>query len=150
MRLIEASEGGKLAVSGRRAVMLVEQEVARLPQLKLHVEHKFAPGVYTRWLYIPKGTVLTGRIHKHEHFNVVLAGTIEVMTESGYRKVHAGEMFKSPAGVKRAGYAHADTIWTTIHPNPTDERDPAKLEEMLTVASFEELNEHIIEGEFTE
>lgn len=150
MRLVEAAEGRALAVTGRRALMIVEEEIKHLPPVQLHTEHQFAPGVYTRTLYIPKGTVLTGRVHKHEHFNVVLAGTIEVMTEHGYRRVHAGEMFKSPAGVKRAGFAHTDTIWTTIHANPTEERDPAKLEDMLTVATFEELKEHIIEGEFTE
>lgn len=130
--------------------MLVEERVRQLDQLKLHVEHKFAPGVYTRTLYIPKGTVLTGRIHKHEHFNVVLTGTIEVLTEDGYRKVTAPAMFKSPAGVKRAGFAHEDTIWTTIHANPTDERNIEKLEEMLTVTSYEELKEYIIEGEIIE
>lgn len=150
MRLIDASEPKPLAVTGRRAVMLVEQEVKQLAQLKLHTEHNFAPGVYTRTLYIPRGTLLTGRVHKHEHFNVVLAGTIDVLTDKGYRRVNAGEMFRSPAGVKRAGYAHEDTIWTTIHANPTEERDPDKLEQMLTVATYDELEEHIIEGEIIE
>lgn len=130
--------------------MFVEDTVKTLAQLKLHTEHRFAPGVYARTLYIPKGTLLTGKVHKHEHFNIVLAGTIEVLTEDGYRRVGAGSFFKSPVAVKRAGYAHEDTIWTTIHANPTDERDPAKLEEMLTVSAYEDLNEHIIEGEFTE
>jgi len=73
-----------------------------------------------------------------------------VMTEDGYRKVSAPAFFKSPVAVKRALYAHEDTIWTTIHANPTEERDPDKLYEMLTVARYEDLDEHIIEGEIVE
>lgn len=150
MRLIEVSTGTDLAPVGRGAVMLVEREVGRLPQVRLHVEHKYAPGIYTRHLYIPKGTVLAGKIHKYEHFNIVLVGTIEVLTESGVRKLVAPAMFKSPAGIKRAGYTFEDTIWVTVHPNPTDEHDIDKLEKLLTVDTFEELKEHIIDGEIIE
>ena len=59
-------------------------------------------------------------------------------------------MFKGPPGVKRAGIALEDTVWVTIHPNPTEERDPDKLVEMLTVDSFEDLEDYVIEGEIAE
>jgi hypothetical protein len=34
---------------------------------------------------------------------------------------------------------HEDAIWTTIHPNPTDETDISTLEDMFTALEYEEL-----------
>jgi quercetin dioxygenase-like cupin family protein len=152
MRLIEASEGkGVFRPRGRSAVLLVEQEISRMPQqVELPVKHEFAPSVYSRTLFIPKGGALAGRIHKHEHFNIVLSGTIAVLTEKGEKIIKGPAMFKGPPGVKRAGYALEDTVWVTVHPNPTEERNPDKLVEMLTVDSFEDLEDYVIEGEIVE
>jgi hypothetical protein len=59
-----------------------------------------------------------------------------VLTEDGIKRVKAGATIVSPAGIKRAGYAHEDTIWTTIH--GTHETYVDKLEDELIAASFEE------------
>jgi hypothetical protein len=34
---------------------------------------------------------------------------------------------------------HEDAIWTTIHPNPTNETDVSKLEEMNVAIEYAEL-----------
>lgn len=92
--------------------------------------HHFAPGVYARELTIPAGVVLTGKIHKTAHLNVVSAGRITVWSEEhGMRTITAPYTFMSSPGVRRVGFAHEDTVWTTIH--PTDETDLAKLEQIL-------------------
>jgi quercetin dioxygenase-like cupin family protein len=124
------------ANSGRDAVVAVEQQVKQLPQVALPLEHGFAPGVYARKLFIPKGTVLTGKIHKYAHWNIVLQGHIEVMTERGVQHIRAPAMFVSPPGTKRAGFAHEDTVWVTMH--PTNETDPETIERDVVVDTFEE------------
>jgi len=104
--------------------------------------HHFAPGIYVREITMPAGYVVTGRIHRHEHLNIIHRGHVTVVTQDGVQDIRPdGNPFVmvSPAGMKRALYTHEETVWSTIHLNPTDERDPDKLVEMLTCVSFEEL-----------
>lgn len=136
------------ALASRQGVLAIEAAIAQLPQIALRVENDFAPGIYYRRLYIPAGVALAGRIHRYEHMNVVLEGEIAVRTEKGLTHIKGPTMFTSPAGVKRAGYTVKDTIWMTVHPNPDNITNVEELERMLTVDSFDELGDSVIEGEF--
>lgn len=104
--------------------------------IELPVKHHFSRGVYARELFIPKGTVLVGKIHKFSQVNIVSKGDISVLTEDGIKRVTAGAHIVSEPGIKRAGFAHEDTVWTTIH--GTHETDLDKLEDELIAASFED------------
>lgn len=103
------------------AAMLRECEPIEMP-----VKHYFSQGVYARELFIPKGTVLTGKIHKHAQLNIMSKGDLSVLTEDGIKRVKAPFAVVSPPGTKRVAYAHEDTVWTTIH--GTDETDLEKIE----------------------
>lgn len=116
-------------LSPREAVAAFEAQMRQMPQVALAVRHWFAPGIYARELFIPAGTLLTGKIHKHEHLCIMSAGDMEVLTDTGIVRVQAPFTIVSPAGTKRIALAHADTVWTTIH--PTHETDLDKLEALL-------------------
>jgi hypothetical protein len=93
--------------------------------------HEFADGLVARTIRIPAGVVLTGVKHKAEHLNVCF-GDISVVTEQGVTKRMTGyHVLPSLPGIERAGLTHAETWWTTIHLNPGNERDLAKLEDAL-------------------
>lgn len=119
-------------------------ESAMLAMTDRHVEfqvaHHFAPGVYMRELFIPKGTTLTGKIHKTEHLNILSQGDLSVMTESGVKRLKASTVVKSQPGIKRAGYAHEDSVWITVHHNPDDARDVDLIEERLIAKTFAEID----------
>lgn len=117
-------------LSHRDIVTALELEMFKLPQLALPVTHYFTPGLYARELFIPAGTFLTGKIHKHEHLCVMSQGDMTVLLENGIRRIQAPFTCKSPPGTKRIAYAHSDTIWTTFH--ATTETDIDKIEELLT------------------
>lgn len=122
--------------------------LASIPQTEMPVTHRFSRGVYCRELFIPKGTVLTGRIHKHSQINILLRGDISVLTEDGVKRLQAPVVFESPAGAKRAGYAHENTVWLTFC--GTDTTDPDVLEDELTTRSYAEYDAWcagLIEGE---
>lgn len=104
--------------------------------IEIATTHYFAKGTYAREIFIPKGTLLTGKIHKTEHLNIISKGDISVMTEHGPMRVQAPFTMVSPPGTKRIGYAHEDTVWTTIH--GTEETDLEKLEEQLIATDYEE------------
>jgi quercetin dioxygenase-like cupin family protein len=136
---VVAERADVLYVSGRDLREKLEKLTAALfsgKTIDLPVKHHFSRGVYARELFIPKGTVLVGKIHKFSQINIVLKGDISVLTEDGVKRVKAGETIVSPAGIQRAGYAHEDTVWTTIH--GTHETALDRLEDELIAASFED------------
>ena len=104
----------------------LENAMMSMEQLPLDVTHYFSKGVYARQMFIPKGTVLTGKMHKHNHLNIMLYGDIEVATQEGLKRIDKPCMFESKAGTKRAGLAYEDTVWITIH--ATKETDLKKIE----------------------
>ena len=114
------------ALSMREKVLRAECVMREMPQLELPVIHHFSRGVYARELFIPKGTLLTGKIHKYEQLNILSQGEISVLTEDGMKRVKAPFHVVSPAGTKRIAYAHEDCVWTTIH--GTYEVDLEKIE----------------------
>lgn len=121
----------------RNQVLALEKALEKLPQVECPVWHHFAPGLYARKMLIRKGTVLTGAVHKTEHL-CIISGDIEVSTDEGMRRItdsHA--IITSKPGAKRAGYAHEDTYWTTVH--ATEETDLDKLVEELTESTAQEL-----------
>jgi hypothetical protein len=106
---------------------------------ELPVNHCFSPGIYGRALHIPAGSTITGRIHKGPCLNIILQGEIIVRMDDGSgARIKAPFVMKSEAGSKKAGYALTDTIWMTVHPNPTNFQEPDKMEDFYTVSSFEE------------
>ena len=104
----------------------LENALLSMEQVSLDLTHHFSRGIYARQMFIPKGTILTGKLHKHNHLNVMLYGDIEIATEDGSKRMTEPCMFESKAGTKRAGFAHEDTVWITIH--ATEETDIEKIE----------------------
>lgn len=111
----------------RAKVHRAEAVMKTFPQVEMPVTNHFAQGVYARELFIPKDTILTGKIHKYSQLNILSQGEISVMTETGIKRVKAPFHIVSPPGTKRIAYAHEDCVWTTIH--GTLETDLEKIEE---------------------
>jgi hypothetical protein len=126
----------------REKVLLAEDEIRKLPPVELPIKHHFSRGdgpgggVYGREMFIPAGTILTGKIHKYEQLNILSAGEISVLTEEGIKRVKAPFHIVSPPGTKRIAFAHTDCVWTTIH--GTDERDVDKIEAHFIAQSEQE------------
>jgi len=124
----------------REKLNSLEQSMLKEDQVEIPVEHRFSGGIYAREITIPKGTLLTGRIHKFDHFDIMLSGDVTVSTDNGEVKRLTGlNIMEGKAGKKRAGYAHEDTHWITFH--SVEERNPEEMYEFLTCGSFQELDE---------
>jgi hypothetical protein len=120
----------------RTKVVQMEELMRQCPEQR-HIEpvHYFAKGLYAREITIPKDTLLTGKIHLHEHLNIISKGDISVLTESGIVRIKAPATIISKPGIKRIGYTHEETVWTTIHASDATEPEEA---EKLVVETFEE------------
>lgn len=93
----------------------LERELLKLPPADAPVTHHFAHGVYGREMFIPAGTILTGKIHKHSTLNLLMQGTIVVTTPDGVREITAPSIFTSAPGCKKVGFAKTDVIWVNVH-----------------------------------
>ena len=100
----------------RAQIMALKDRLLSQPgqHVEMPVEHIVLDGFYTRKLFIKKGTILVGKIHRKACVNIVAMGDISVMTETGYQRVRAGYTQTSPAGLQKVGYAHEDTIFINV------------------------------------
>lgn len=105
-----------------------------MPQVHIEPKHYFASGMYGRELLMPAGTLIVGKIHKHEHLAIMVYGDILVYTESGGKQRLKGyNMMVSPPETKRVVYPFEDTLWITIHLDNSNKRDAEALEpELIT------------------
>jgi quercetin dioxygenase-like cupin family protein len=110
--------------------------------VEFEVSHHQIPGVYVRAIYIPKDYILTGKIHKHECINIMSKGLLAISDGNGtYNTLRPGDIFNSPAGTKRAGYAVEDTIYVTVH--RTDETEIDAIEDYLVCDSVDDYMKYL-------
>ena len=99
--------------------------------------HSFAPNMYVREIQIPAGMLVVGKIHKHEHPNFLLKGSVAVLTEDGGVQVLDAPCYMiSPAGTKRALFTYSDTCWVTVHNNPDNITNTDELENQIIAKDY--------------
>lgn len=125
--------------SARENIAKLQRMMAEEIQIDCPLTHLFTTGVYARTILIPKGTIIVGKIHKHDHLNFIHSGDVTVSSEYGSEQLKGPLLMVSKAGTKRAVYANDDTIWTTIHANPDDDTDLESLEGKIIAKDYEEL-----------
>ncbi len=109
----------------------LEKVLKELPQYEETLTHHFATGLYAREMFVEKGTILVGKLHKRDCINFILQGEVEVVSQEGKERIKAPHIFISPAGTKRAMVAIEDLTWVTVH--ASHETDLDKLESELIV-----------------
>ena len=106
-------------------------------------ESIFAEGVYAREMFVKKGCVVIGAIHKHDHISFLTSGSLLVASETGMKEHNAPCVIVAGPGVKRIAYAYEDSTWWNVHGNPSNIKDLKELEKEYIVASYEEYEEYI-------
>jgi len=115
-------------VPSRDQIDQLQAEMVKMPQLELQTEHFFVPGMYCRRVYRPAGTLIVGKVHKHPHFFLCVKGEIIAWTESGMRKLQAGDVVECQPGTKRVTLATQDSIGVTIHKTEKTDLDDIETE----------------------
>lgn len=127
----------------RKQIFELESVMSKIPGAtfgdspEMPLKHSFAEGVYVREIFIPKGHILTGKIHKHSHPNFLMKGEVIVVTEErGREHLKAPLSMISAPGTKRAVIALDDTVWITVH--VTDETDLEKIEDYVIAKTYDD------------
>lgn len=118
-------------------ILALEEKIREMPQLDLPVKHYHIEGVYVRELFIPAGTVLTGKIHNKENISILSQGELMFSNgDTGLKSIKAPYTVVDKPGVKRLGYAVTDC--TFINVLRSDKKTVPELEEELVSDTFEQ------------
>lgn len=130
MRPSLPNESLEISLPYKEKLAFHAKRLASVPQVECPLKHYFAPHVYVREIFMPAGSIVIGKIHKTEHFNIIQKGRVTLANEDGSTKTLEGPCtFISKAGVQKALYIHEDTVWSTVH--ITENRDLESLEAEL-------------------
>jgi hypothetical protein len=123
----------------REQVLGFEEALKTMPQIdfKDFTKHYFAPGIYTRSLFLPAGTYATGKIHRHQIMNILVFGTMQITMDEGMKTVRGPRIFNSKEGTKKAVHAITDCLLLNVH--PTELTDLDEIENEFIAPSFEAL-----------
>ena len=99
------------------AIDLLQQKMMAHPAAICPVVHTFTPGLYSRQITMPAGSLITSKIHKTEHPFVISQGSVSVWLEGlGWNLLTAPHFGVTLPGTRRVLVVHEDTVWTTFHP----------------------------------
>lgn len=133
------SRGGKLRLppidkdryDEIEARLMSASEDGSFQEEDLPLQHYFAPGLYTRSVFMRKGIFVLSKHHLTSELNVIRYGRAIVRSGDKLHIVQGPCTFESPANIRKALFILEDTLWFTVHQNPDDIRDVQQLEEML-------------------
>ena len=142
---LECTEEGrnKLSTSLSHKDKMQSLEEKMLAYVGVPVEfeynHYFAPGVYTREMFLPANSIVTGHIHRHSGTNIIPSGHVRVITDEGSFDIHGPHTFISGPGVKKCLHVVTDTVWITTHPWDGKTTDLDELIKQFCYASYEDV-----------
>jgi hypothetical protein len=126
-----------LATLGNMPKILELEEIMRgMPQLDSEAKHYHLEGVYCRSLFMPAGSLATGKIHNRESIGILAQGTLRITNGDTSVVVTAPYITVDKPGVKRLAYAETDCTFITVH--RSDKKTLDDLEDELVSKSFEE------------
>ena len=99
----------------RQKVEVLQTEISKRPQYEPPTEHIFHGGMYCRQVWRPAGCLIVGKVHKKEHFYMIVSGTVSITTDDGVQTITGPVLLCSKPGTKRAVYAETDALCMTIH-----------------------------------
>jgi hypothetical protein len=111
----------------------LEKEMLKYEQVPCPVFHHFSPGLYTREVNMPAGTLAIGHRQTAEHLNIFLKGRIVMLNENGSTSEITAPMIFTGNPIRKIGYVLEDVVWLNVY--PTEERDINKLEAMYAEKS---------------
>src|ERR1700677_203705 len=121
----------------------LESYMMYYPAVNCPLTHTFTPGLYTRTIFMPAGTLITSLIHKTEHQFIISAGVgLVAMKEGEWKRLAGSHIVITKPGTRRILYIEADCLWTTCH--ATDVQPENETEESVLKA-VELITDRIIE-----
>lgn len=101
-------------------------------KVEMPLTHVFTPGLYTRTIFMPAGSLVVSMTHNTRHPFIISTGEVDVISPEGSVTHIAPYMGITQPGTKRFLHVKHDTTWTTFHVNPDNLTDPDQIVEIVT------------------
>lgn len=114
---------GTSVAENRRHFDEMEQILLQYPQIDadgFQLVERVSGGLYLREITIPRGCLLTGRVYKFDHMEMMVRGDITIYsaTEGKRTRYTDHTVIEAQAGKRQAGFAHEETVWVTVNKVP--------------------------------
>jgi hypothetical protein len=107
------------------------------------VTHHLKDGLYTREIFMPKGTLVVSFIHKQTHPSFFLKGEMSVLLDTGeVKRIKAPMKVMTEIGTQRVAYIHEDTTWVCVYRTNAKTIEDAEAE--VYTEDYKELPEYVI------
>ena len=101
-------------------------------------------GLYTREIFMPKGSVVVSMIHKQQHPSFLLKGELSYLTDEGeVVRIKAPHKIFTQIGTQRVLYIHEDSEWCCVY--KTDAKTFEEAEADVYTNDYRDLPKELIE-----
>ncbi len=116
----------------REKITTLEAAMSKCKQVEIVPIHRFANGMYAREILVPKGILISGKVHSTETVSIMSKGSMVIVNEDGSRvEVHAPYTHIGKVGWKRVGLALEDVVWVTVHRTDLTDLDAIEKEQFI-------------------
>ena len=140
MQLTEINHA--LSITGPEFIHRAQQlQTAMLDNLKAEdlidppLKHYFANGTYVREMFAPMGSIIVGKMHRHDHICILLQGSAIIYSEDGPMEVEAPYTFVAAKGSKRIFVVLDDLIFQNVHLASSTDLDELERELIVFTAA---------------
>lgn len=107
------------------------------------LNHKIENGMYTREVFMPKGSLVVSFIHKQNHPSFFMSGEMSILTDDGtVKRIKAPQIVMTETGTQRIAYMHEDCVWACVY--RTDAKTIEDAEKEVYTDNFRELPKIIV------
>lgn len=146
MQLVEINQ--TLGVTGPEFIHRAQQlQTAMLENLNQEerieppIQHYFAHGTYVREMFAPTGSVIVGKMHRHDHICILLKGKAIIYGEDGRMEVEAPYTFVAKKGSKRIFIVLDDLVFQNVHPASSTDLDELERELIIDESNVNAVKE---------
>lgn len=141
-REVGFTEAMQRRIDALEVALLNGLDAADFTPVECPLKHVFTPGLYSRTISMPRGSIITSRIHKTEHQFVVTKGVVRVFIEGkGWETITAPYIGVTKPMTRRVLLIAEDCTWTTFH--ATDKQTPEEVEAEILLPR----NQHLLNRE---
>ena len=106
------------------------------------LQHHLENGMYTREVFMPKGSLVVSFIHKQNHPSFFLEGEMTILLDTGeIKRIKAPMKIFTERGTQRVAYMHEDCKWVCVY--RTDAKTIEEAEKEVYTEDYRQLNELI-------
>ena len=129
------------------------QDISKIDGVVLHhtqemeeafpLKHHLKDGLYTRTIFMPKGSLVVSFIHKTNHPSFFMKGEMSVLVDDGdVKRIKAPMVIHTEVGTQRVAYMHEDCEWTCVY--KTDALTVEEAEKEVYTDDYRELPDSVI------